>query len=214
MYRTNAQSRAIEEAFLRYGIRYQLVGGTRFYQRREVKDALAYLRILRSDTDAVSFERILNVPARGIGDKSLEELRAAGAGRRDAWRAMATLTSLPRTGAPSWPPARGAWRRWAPGPGCALAGFADLVARLRTRVGVLPLPELLDAVLEETGYRAMLADGSEEGEERWANLLELRSVTTRYDDLDARRRASTASWRRPRWWPTRTRTRPARTPSR
>jgi DNA helicase-2/ATP-dependent DNA helicase PcrA len=65
----------------------------------------------------------------------------------------------------------------------ALGGFVDLVARLRTRVGVVSLPELLDAVLEESGYRAMLADGSEEGEERWANLLELRSVTTRYDDL-------------------------------
>ena len=70
MYRTNAQSRAIEEAFLRYGIRYQLVGGTRFYQRREVKDALAYLRVLRSDTDVVSFERIINVPAAAIGDKT------------------------------------------------------------------------------------------------------------------------------------------------
>src|SRR5450756_697457 len=62
LYRTNAQSRAIEEAFLRYGIRYQLIGGTRFYQRREVKDALAYLRILRSDRDRVSFERVINIP--------------------------------------------------------------------------------------------------------------------------------------------------------
>ena len=79
MYRMNAQSRAIEESFLRYGIRYQLVGGTRFYARREVKDALAYLRILRSDTDSVSFERIINVPARGIGDKTIEVLRAAAA---------------------------------------------------------------------------------------------------------------------------------------
>ena len=79
MYRMNAQSRAIEESFLRYGIRYQLVGGTRFYARREVKDALAYLRILRSDTDSVSFERIINVPARGIGDKTIEALRAAAA---------------------------------------------------------------------------------------------------------------------------------------
>ena len=75
MYRMNSQSRAIEESFLRYGIRYQLVGGTRFYQRREVKDALAYLRVLRSDTDGVSFERVINVPARGIGDKSVEALR-------------------------------------------------------------------------------------------------------------------------------------------
>ena len=79
MYRMNAQSRAIEESFLRYGLRYQLVGGTRFYSRREVKDALAYLRVLRSDTDSVSFERIINVPARGIGDKTIETLRAAAA---------------------------------------------------------------------------------------------------------------------------------------
>ena len=80
MYRMNAQSRAIEESFLRYGLRYQLIGGTRFYARREVKDALAYLRILRSDTDSVSFERIINVPARAIGDKTVEVLRAAAAG--------------------------------------------------------------------------------------------------------------------------------------
>ena len=79
MYRMNAQSRAIEESFLRYGIRYQLVGGTRFYSRREVKDALAYLRVLRSDTDSVSFERIINVPARAIGEKTIEVLRAAAA---------------------------------------------------------------------------------------------------------------------------------------
>jgi DNA helicase II / ATP-dependent DNA helicase PcrA len=173
MYRMNAQSRAIEEAFLRYGIRYQIVGGTRFYQRREVKDALAYLRVLRSDTDVVSFERIVNVPARAIGDKTVEALRAASA--RDglstwesieaaatATHGLATLTSRARN---------------------ALTDFAILIRRLRARIGVLPLPELLDEVLEASGYRAMLADGSEEGEERWANLLELRSVTTRYDDL-------------------------------
>ena len=214
MYRTNAQSRAIEEAFLRYGIRYQLVGGTRFYQRREVKDALAYLRVLRSDTDQVSFERILNVPARGIGEKSLEELRVAAAGGRtirpDNGPASAdvpapdnasdgsALDSVPggaRTsaeaaeaatptywiaivdGAEGRLPALGTRAR------TSLSGFAALILRLRTRIGVMPLPEMLDAVLEESGYRAMLADGSEEGEERWANLLELRSVTTRYDDL-------------------------------
>src|SRR4029453_12751144 len=65
----------------------------------------------------------------------------------------------------------------------SLADFMALIARLRTRVGVLQLPEMLDEVLERSGYRAMLADGSEEGEERWANLLELRQVATRYDDL-------------------------------
>ena len=171
MYRMNAQSRAIEESFLRYGIRYQLVGGTRFYSRREVKDALAYLRILRSDTDSVSFERIINVPARGIGDKTIEVLRAAAA----------------REGGTTWGAIEAAVNGELPGLAPrtrnALTDFAILVRRLRTRVGVLSLPELLDEALEASGYRAMLADGSEDGEERWANLLELRSVTTRYDDL-------------------------------
>ena len=171
MYRMNAQSRAIEESFLRYGIRYQLVGGTRFYSRREVKDALAYLRILRSDTDSVSFERIINVPARGIGDKTIE----IAAGRRGA-RGRHDLGRH-----------RGGRRRRAPEPGAADAQRAG-----RLRVARPPaadagrgarLPELLDEALEASGYRAMLADGSEDGEERWANLLELRAVTTRYDDL-------------------------------
>jgi DNA helicase-2/ATP-dependent DNA helicase PcrA len=171
MYRMNAQSRAIEESFLRYGLRYQLVGGTRFYSRREVKDALAYLRILRSDTDSVSFERIINVPARGIGDKTIETLRAAAAREGGTtWGAIeqAVAGELPTL---------------APRTRNALAEFAALVRRLRTRVGVLSLPELLDEALEASGYRAMLADGSEDGEERWANLLELRAVTTRYGDL-------------------------------
>ncbi len=172
MYRMNAQSRAIEESFLRYGIRYQVVGGIRFYARREVKDALAYLRVLRSDTDSVSFERILNVPARSIGEKTVEVLRGiARAEEGSYWRA------IERAAAGEGEPAV------APRTRNALAEFAALVRRLRTRVGVLPLPELLDEVLELSGYRAMLADGSEDGEERWANLLELRSVTTRYEDL-------------------------------
>ncbi|HEX5014218.1 MAG TPA: UvrD-helicase domain-containing protein [Candidatus Limnocylindrales bacterium] len=171
MYRMNAQSRSIEEAFLRYGIRYQLVGGVRFYSRREVKDALAYLRVLRSDTDSVSFERIINVPARSIGDKTIETLRLAQ--RVDG---ITTWEAIERA-------ARGEIETLQARTRASLADFAALIRRLRTRVGVLPLPELLDDVLEASGYRAMLADGSEDGEERWANLLELRSVTTRYDDL-------------------------------
>ena len=171
MYRMNAQSRAIEESFLRYGIRYQLVGGTRFYSRREVKDALAYLRVLRSDTDSVSFERIVNVPARAIGEKTIEAIRGASLrGGITTWEAIEAA-------------GRGEVEGLGPRARTALADFAALIRRLRSRVGVLTLPELLDETLEASGYRAMLADGSEDGEERWANLLELRSVTTRYDDL-------------------------------
>ncbi|MEZ4597354.1 MAG: 3'-5' exonuclease [Chloroflexota bacterium] len=170
MYRTNAQSRAIEEAFLRYGIRYQLVGGTRFYQRREVKDALAYLRVLRGDHDVAAFERVINVPARAIGERTIEVIRELTATRAgDVWAAL---------------------RAAAAGEGglatrarSAVEGFVALVTRLRARVGLLALPELLDLVLEESGYRAMLHDGSQDGEDRWANLLELREVVDRYADL-------------------------------
>ena len=201
MYRTNAQSRAIEEAFLRYGIRYQLIGGTRFYQRREVKDALAYLRILRSDTDSVAFERILNVPARGIGEKTLEALRgavASGVGTRRRGPARpGTMSAAPDVAAAAEPESAGRGTYWAAIEAAAagrvvgiaartrgsIADFAAFVRPMRERIGVLPLPELLDAILERSGYRAMLADGSEDGEDRWNNLLELRSVTTRYDDL-------------------------------
>jgi DNA helicase II / ATP-dependent DNA helicase PcrA len=169
MYRTNAQSRAIEEAFLRYGLRYQLVGGTRFYQRREVKDALAYLRVLRSDHDAAAFERIINVPARGIGEKTIGLVREA-AGRRggDVWAALQELATSEEAGSRAR---------------SALGSFVNVIGGLRRRVGTLDLPELLDAVLEETGYRQMLHDGSQEGEDRWANLLELREVVGRYADL-------------------------------
>src|SRR5207247_7750843 len=75
-YRINAQSRVLEEAFMRFGIPYQLVGGTRFYERREVKDVLAYVRLARNAADRVALERIVNVPARGGGEKTVEEWRA------------------------------------------------------------------------------------------------------------------------------------------
>jgi DNA helicase II / ATP-dependent DNA helicase PcrA len=170
MYRTNAQSRAIEEAFLRYGLRYQLVGGTRFYSRREVKDALAYLRLLRSDHDTAAYERVINVPARGIGDKTVSLVRDEAAHRGgDVWAAVRALADSPELATRTR---------------SALAGFANLVASLRRRVGMLSLPEMLDAVLEESGYRGMLLDGSQEGEDRWANLLELREVVGRYADLE------------------------------
>ncbi len=169
MYRTNAQSRPIEEAFLRWGLRYQLVGGTRFYQRREVKDALAYLRVLRNDHDQIAFERILNVPPRGIGARTLEELRQLAASRGgNAWEAVLAAAELPSV---------------APRVRHALSDFGGLIGRLRARIEILPLPQLLDEVLEQSGYRAMLHDGTAEGEERWANLLELREVVERYADL-------------------------------
>ena len=134
---------------------------------------MAYLRVLRSDTDVVSFERIINVPSRKIGDKTIEALRgAATRGDLSTWQAIEAAVA----GTHGLETLGSAARR-------AITDFAILIKRLRARIGVLGLPELVDEVLEQSGYRAMLADGTEEGEERWANLLELREVTTRYDDL-------------------------------
>jgi DNA helicase-2/ATP-dependent DNA helicase PcrA len=126
--------------------------------------------VLRSDYDAAAFERVMNVPARGIGQKTIAAVRAE-AGRRagNVWVALVALAASVELSSRTR---------------SAIGGFVDLVTRLRQRVGALDLPELLDAVLEESGYRAMLADGSQEGEDRWANLLELREVVTRYGDLE------------------------------
>jgi DNA helicase-2/ATP-dependent DNA helicase PcrA len=78
MYRTNAQSRAIEEAFVQAGLPYRLVGATQFYQRREIKDVIAYLRVVHNPRDAVSFNRILNVPTRGIGQQTQAQFYGCG----------------------------------------------------------------------------------------------------------------------------------------
>src|SRR5918995_995885 len=101
-YRINAQNRVIEESFMRFGIPYQLVGGVRFYERREVKDALAYVRLARNSADRVALERIVNVPARGIGDKTVEELRAWAANRDvSLWEAVRASGENPNLAARS-----------------------------------------------------------------------------------------------------------------
>ena len=173
MYRMNAQSRAIEEAFLRYGIRYQLVGGDAVLQpaRGQGRAGVPPGPALRHRRGQLRADH----QRPGPGDRRQDDRGPARWPQRQRRRS--------RPGRRSSGPAGARSRGSQPRTRAALAEFAALIARLRTRVGVLPLPELLDEVLEASGYRAMLADGSEDGEERWANLLELRSVTTRYDDL-------------------------------
>jgi len=170
-YRVNAQSRVLEEAFMRFGIPYQLVGGVRFYERREVKDALAYARLARNPADRVALERVINVPARGIGDKTVSELRAWADGR-DAtlWAAVEAATENANLATRSR---------------AALAGFAELIRGLVTVAAGEPASSVLEACLERSGLRAALEDGSEEGEERWANLVELRNHAAEFDEVAA-----------------------------
>lgn len=166
MYRTNAQSRAIEEAFVQAGMPYRLVGATQFYQRREIKDVIAYLRVVHNPLDAVSFNRILNVPTRGIGQQTQAQFTAwAAAQAAQPAEALVRLATDPDIQHPFGGRAYNALHNF----GSLLASW--LVLRERATVG-----ELLDAILEQTNYRAYLDDGTEEGEERWANVMELRGV--------------------------------------
>ena len=161
LYRTNAQSRALEETLLRWKIPYRLVGGVRFYQRKEVKDVLAYLRVLTCPEDRVPFERVVNVPRRGVGVQSIRELlRQADETGRTFWDLM---------GFPAEAGIRGA-------AATGLKYFKAVMDELSQDAAGLPLAKVFDLVTERTGYQKYLRDGSPEGEERWANVVELRGL--------------------------------------
>ena len=183
-YRTNAQSRAIEEAFVRRQLKYRLIGATRFYERKEVKDALAYLRLLYNPADNIACERIINEPPRGIGAKTVEALRSwAGersVGLYDVLQLLQRGSAPPSRSLPASaaePPSFGARTQR------ALGTFTELLAgwiAIERSGQYASVADLLDIVLATSGYSAALRDGSEEGEDRFANLQELRSVAAQY----------------------------------
>ncbi len=174
MYRTNAQSRVLEEAFMRYGTPYKLVAGTRFYERREVKDVIAYLRLIQNPLDSVSLLRIINVPQRGIGQQSLDELtRWAGSRGVTEYRALQLLAEAKDTGAELPFTARTVK---------ALTGFAVMLEDMIARKPELNTVELFDLLIDKTGYKKYL-EVMPDGEERWENILELRGVAQDYRDM-------------------------------
>ena len=167
-YRTNAQSRSVEEIFIRVGLPYRVVGGTRFYERREVRDAIAYLRALANPDDEVSLRRIMNTPKRGIGDRAEAMVEAFGQRERIGFAA--------------------ALERAAEAPGIAtrsltsIESFVRLMSDLRTIVdsGADPAT-VLQAVLEQSGYLAELQASSDpQDETRVENLAELESVAQEF----------------------------------
>ena len=171
LYRTNAQSRALEDVMLRRGMPYRLVGGQRFYERREIKDVLAYLRLIANPRDAVSFGRIVNVPRRKIGDKTVAEVERLA--RRRGVTPFEAVASL-------LPDAEGINA----GAAAALEAFHRLIEGLRAASTALPLPQLVERVLTDTGYRDHLRDGTPEGEERWANVTELTGLAAEHAELE------------------------------
>jgi DNA helicase-2/ATP-dependent DNA helicase PcrA len=181
MYRTNAQSRPIEDTFVWRGIPYKLVGATRFYERREIKDVLAYLRLIHNPYDNVSLARVINLPPRGIGSKTMAQLEEwaeeMGVAIYDALRIIGEGEKTEGAEGAEVPLSSRARK--------ALLGFATLMEGLIAARGKLDLLELLDLVLARTGYADYVQDGTEEGKDRWANIMELRTVAKEYLDLPA-----------------------------
>jgi DNA helicase-2/ATP-dependent DNA helicase PcrA len=169
LYRTNAQSRAVEETFVRYGVPYRIVGGQRFYDRKEIKDVMAYLRLIYQPEDRVSFERIVNVPTRGIGTKSLENFyawqSASGLGLQAALESVKDHPGLTAK-------AKG-----------GLLELGDILYSTRQIMDETNVPGLIDSLLRRLDYIRSLDDGTPQGEARAENVRELISVAQGYQDL-------------------------------
>jgi len=169
MYRVNAQSRVLEETFMRYGVPYKLIGGIRFYQRQEVKDVIAYLRVIQNPQDNVSLTRIINVPARGIGSRTLGQLQT--------WSTTHDV--------PLYEALKEMMNEKTVSPQIlrALAGFSQLIDDFIDKSHGLNPVELLEEILERTGYREHIL-AKEDGEERWENIMELKNVASEYSQLE------------------------------
>lgn len=172
MYRTNAQSRLLEEAFRRVGLSYRLVGAQRFYGRREVKDIIAFMRLVYNPLDEVSLRRVINLPPRGIGDKTIEKLVALG--NQENLSAGEILLGL-ANGNPTWQEALGR-------EAARLMSFGRMLQSWRECADKNPISVLFDRILGDIGYQAHIQDQSEEGLDRWENVMELRAVVLEYEE--------------------------------
>jgi DNA helicase-2/ATP-dependent DNA helicase PcrA len=170
MYRTNAQSRAIEEQFLRLNIPYKVIGSRKFYERKEIKDMVAYLRVLANPHDNLSLQRIINVPNRKIGARTLGELQQwAGDQNISLYSAIRRIDEHPTLGKAAK---------------TAISGFGKLLADLTGAIEELSLPELVDRIAERSGYGPELRANPDQELDRWANVLELRRVAEDYAEIE------------------------------
>ena len=174
LFRTNAQSRAIEEALVRYGISYRLAVGTKFYERREIRDILAYLKLIYNPADSVSLLRIINVPARGIGRQTLEELSrfAVSKGVHEA-EALALIVPAEESELLEFFSARSIR---------ILKAFAEFVTEIQQMATESRTLEMFDKLVSRLQFKNYL-ESQPDGEDRWQNVLELRSVAQQYNDL-------------------------------
>ncbi len=190
LYRTNAQSRAIEDALMRDGIAYKIIGGVRFYERKEIKDALAYLRLVMNPHDDVSFRRVINVPTRGIGKTLMETIDSVDLEQGDHKAAPLFATGLEPVSS-----SRSMWaklvvlldqKKAPPRRLATLRGFRDLLVSLASDCASASVSIALGLVLDRSGYLKDLRDErSEDAETRLENLMELVSAAREYETREA-----------------------------
>jgi DNA helicase II / ATP-dependent DNA helicase PcrA len=175
LYRTNAQSRSIEETFVHYGVPYRIVGGQRFYDRKEIKDLMAYLRLIYQPEDRISFARIVNVPTRGIGAKSIENFfRWQEARSLELQKPFSLYEALTEAGTcPTITPKAKK----------GLSELGDILNTLREIIDETTPAALIDSLTRRLDYLHYLDDGTPQGESRQENVKELISVAQEYQDL-------------------------------
>ena len=172
LYRTHAQSRSIEEAMLKYGIPYKIIGGVNFYQRREIKDILAYIRLALNPNDRVSLDRIYNVPTRGIGNAIFQRAKTImSEGGFNSFTALAQKLNADY----------GFNRRQLD----AVKNLGLLVEALNQKSKEISVSELLKLVIKKINYEQYIKDGSHEGEERWENVKEIFTAANKYEEAPA-----------------------------
>lgn len=166
LYRTNAQSRAIEEQFIKKAIPYRLCGGTRFYDRREIMDILAYLKLIANPADDIAFKRVINVPKRGIGDTSVERVADFAAEKgMSIYHTLTHINEIDKLGTR----------------GKKFEEFYNRMENLKCEKEVLPLPKLIEAVAIRTGYfESLELEGTEEAQTRKENIEEFISKAAEY----------------------------------
>ncbi len=176
MYRTNAQSRVLEEAFIRANMPYKLVGATQFYKRREVKDIIAYLRLVHNPLDSVSFARVINTPSRGIGNKTQQDLQQWA-----FYNSMSPSEAVVRLATDNDLQHGFNGRAFN-----ALSNFGNMLNAWLTVRDSATVGDLLDLILEQTAYRDYIENGAkdvDEARDRWANVMELRGVALMGSEL-------------------------------
>lgn len=174
LYRTNAQSRVLEESMMRYGIPYRVVGGVKFYARKEIKDLIAYLRLVVNPADTVSLLRIINTPPRKIGSRTLEQLTdlSRSRGNESLFSVMAAIEAM------------GSDHGLNEGKLLTLNRFVAFIRKMQKINDAYPASGVVKHLIAESGYKKFLLDGSPEGEARFENVRELISVAGKYDSLE------------------------------